>query len=266
MVAKKRRIFVTSLCLIALVQVAWALSQLREEDSPPKPLTVQDIENCRQAARRMAEKSWRDHDAVLFRDDETAGCFSKGRINYIYSFDRRTGLGVVPRAGWAGPDDHGPGLREYHLAQIHEFAYNKRIRELIEEHGIPVWSKKEQLVPPIVLKNYLDLEGVDDSMRRQDFPIRFGKSLTIIRKGPSAVHVVIRNGMTVIAENEQTGEFRNVVKDVTWDLVGYGKGPVDVYKDAAYPQVLIVRIGNWKVIALDRNGESMGSAYREDED
>ncbi|MFQ5734998.1 MAG: hypothetical protein ACE5KM_23945 [Planctomycetaceae bacterium] len=252
--------FAVALCRphASFLLCAAALSPLACEgegngDRAPKPPTAAEIQRCKHAARLLAEKDWKRGKAVMFWDDKVAGSFQEKGVTYTYSYDRLTGIAIAPRVG-------SPFATQ--LDRIHESSYTARVRELVKKHGIPKWSRKAQLVPPKVLLKYLDLKNVDDKERAKRFPIRFGRSIVLRPKQGKAVEVVIRGADTIIAEDKVTGSLRKVVVDRKRAFGGYKGEAVSVYRSRKYPKVILIRIGGWKVVALNGDADEMGAAYR----
>jgi hypothetical protein len=186
------------------------------------------IRQARGRGVAAANHAWDRGEAVIFRDEDhykDDHAVFHG-VYVTYHVDPNTGIVVRYHA----PDN---GFQE---------AYNARIAELIELHGLPSWSLKQKIPSPEALAAMFDASDFTEVV---SFPHRLTADITIARRGgtPSA------SGGSLGIDTPHIG-MTGVGGDAT---------PVCVKRQ---DDLAIVRVGSKTVEVFHRDGRPIVSARR----
>lgn len=187
---------------------------------------------AKREGRELAENDWDDRTAVLYIDNENmdvGASYPDGTVGY--SYDKKTGL----RLAGLFKDDENPTF------DVMIKAYSRRVRELLQERGIPNWSMKEYLVADSVLLDYLDSP---EMLEVKDFPYLLNKYLSLVRPE--------ENGL-IYMESSLSG--RHKIQNTIGESIFVAHHPQNT-------ETVFIRNGKERVIALYK-GFQIGLAIRE---
>ena len=192
--------------------------------------------DLQQRGRSHAEQDWRSRRADIYVGDFNTRAYQQvERTMLTHNYDRATGLEIRPQHGRSQYED----------------AYNRRIRELLNQHGVPEWSMKDHIVSDDDLINMLDSEEMNEI---GVFPYDVNANITLMRRGP-----VTRWGVT-------SSKSRDDLSVLTRHHGSAGGGldvaPVHVGQLSKYPEVVFVRNGRSWIGAFHDSGRFLSSADR----
>lgn len=180
--------------------------------------------------RARADVDWVSHCAVVFtsqvQDYTAEGQF---RITQRY--------------------DPGSGLRRHQVSKDTLFfrAYNDRIRELIEEHGVPLWSAKKAILADVDLIALLRCPSMQVVTT---FPYKVSPSIVVRADIHSG-----RRLLTIVSKNQQYGDFVWAATELDGDVY-FGHAPPP-------SEALLIRVGgDWMAVYTD-DGRHVADVVRE---
>jgi WD40 repeat protein len=126
-----------------------------------------------------------------------------------------------------------------------------RVRELLDERGIPDWSMKEHLVPDEQLLKMLDSGEMQEVTQ---FPFEVNDNIILFRRG-----TISRWGGTMSSSSDSLS-----IALKSGDLMGIGNDAVQVYltRLESFPKIIFIRNGNTWIGAFHESGILLSSAAR----
>ena len=133
----------------------------------------------------------------------------------------------------------------------YSLAYNERVRELLQERGVPVWSMKGHLVPDEVLLKVLHANALEEVTT---FPHEINESIVLFRGG--TIH---RWNSTMSSADDSLS-----IAAKETGLIGIGSTaePAYVVRFPEHPTVIFIRNGCSWVGAFHESGRLLSSAGR----
>lgn len=184
----------------------------------------------RQRGREQAESDWSESRVVLPAGYQTV---RHQNCEIRYFFDQVTGL-ELDRVFFGRPRD-----RDYFFD-----GYTARVRELLNEHGVPDWSREEHIVDGTTMVAMLNS---DEMTEVDELPYEPSPRITLYRRGSS------RHG------GSSTVETLSI--DTPYGFYGGGleNDPVYVGRSDKYRDIVFIRVADYMVFAFHKDGKMICS-------
>jgi hypothetical protein len=144
-------VLVTCACAVVAAYVGWTLRK-------PQRIWRRGYE--------LADKHWKNQNAWIYVPMHSTIPYCKGSYTFEHRYDSKTGLRIKEE------------FRGRRLKTPPEFfdGYNTRVRELLDEHGVPSWSVRDRLVSD---PEMITMIKSDKMQQITDFPHEVSANLVI---------------------------------------------------------------------------------------
>jgi hypothetical protein len=184
--------------------------------------------------RQWAERNWSGHEAQVLVHCGTLGVSREENDLWITDyFDESNGLAYGNDMHWG-----------------YETAYNQRVRELIQIHGVPEWSQMRHKVNDADL---ILMMSAKDMKEVTSFPFEVTPEIVLMRRGTitrwGGTMTLGSDGLTILSQHGGCG-------------TSEPKDPVFVGRLDRYPGVVFIRSGQTFVAACTEDGWILKTASK----